>query len=173
MSVRWLGGIALIVSMLVGPGVPGTLAAQGTDVIVTSGTLDSFNDTLFHVDEFWIRVPPRTEFNRWLSRGVRHRVVILLTADPEKFGDVEHVRILSGTLIHNIAPAPTPMTEDVVGRLPEGDMGFVHVLFLKNELTGTFNPITFETKDREEATKFENYNGKPINIVIQLEPMTR
>jgi hypothetical protein len=175
MSVGSLARIALIGSMLAGLGAPGMLAAQRADVIVASGTLDDrfLHQSLFHIGEFWIRVPSDTEYNRWLSQGIGHRIVILLTDDPTKFGDVANVRILSGTLIHNIAPAPTPMTEDVIGRLPEGDMGFVHILFLKDELSGIFSPITFETKDRVEATKFEAYNGKPINIVIQIERMTR
>ena len=175
MSVGSLVRIGVIGSMCAAFGAPGTLRAQQADVVVASGTLDDrfLHESLFHIGEFWIRVPSHTEYNRWLSQGIGHRIVILLTDDPAKFGDVQNVRILSGTLIHNIAPNPTPMTEDVIGRLPEGNMGFVHILFLKDELTGSFGPITFETSDQVEATKFEAYNGKPINIVLQLERMTR
>lgn len=43
-------------------------------------------------------------------------------------------------------------------------------LFLKDELTGSFGAVTFETADRVTASKFEPYDGAHINIVIQLDP---
>jgi hypothetical protein len=170
MSIRWLARIVVIGAMFA-LRAPGTSADQGADVVVVSGELHGrfLAGELFHIDEFWIRVPNGTEFNRWLSRGLGHKVAVLITANPAKFGDVETMRILSGTLIHNIAPAPTPVVEDVVGRLPEGNLGFVHILFLKDELSGTFGPITFETTDHQEAMKFADYDGKPITIVIRIE----
>jgi hypothetical protein len=173
MSITWLARIAVIASMIIGLGATRTWATGDTDVIVASGTLHGqfLADALFHIgEEFWMRVPSDTEFNRWLSQGLNRKAVILLTTDAARYGDVKNVRILSGTLIHNIAPTPTPVTTDRVGRLPEGDMSLVHVLFLKDELTGSFGAVTFETADRVTATKFEPYDGAHINIVIQIDP---
>lgn len=165
--------MAVIASMFVGLGATGTLAADHADVIVASGKLHGqfLADALFNVgEEFWMRVPSDSEFNRWLSQGLKRPVVIRLTTDPARFADVKNMRILSGTLIHNTAPTPTPVTTDRVGRLPEGNMSFVHVLFLKDELTGSFGPITFETADRVTASKFEPYDGAHVNIVILIDP---
>jgi len=173
MSLTWLARIAVIASMFIGLGATGTVAADHTDVIVASGKLHGrfLADALFHIgEEFWMRVPSDTEFNRWLSQGLKRQVVIVLTTDPARFADAKSTRILSGTLIHNTAPTPTPATTDRVGRLPGGNMSFVHVLFLKDELTGSFGAVTFETADRVTAAKFEPYDGAHINIVIQLDP---
>ena len=171
LSVRWLVRTAVIVSMVVGPGTIAPRAADDGDLVVASGTLDGrfLDSALFHIGEFWMRVPPDTEFNRWLSQGLGRTVVIRLLTDPARFDDVKNVRILTGILMHQTAPKPTPATTDVVGRLPEGGSGFVHVLFLKDELTGTLGAVTFETADVATAAKFDIYNGLRINIVIQLE----
>jgi hypothetical protein len=168
---KWLARTAVIVSIFIGLGATRTLAAEGTEVVVVSGTLDGrfLARALFHVGEFWMRVPADTEFNRWLSQGVDRKVVIRLMSDPARFADVKNVRILSGTLKRGISPDPTPNTVDVVGRLPEGDSPVVNVLFLQNELTGGFNAITFETADLATAMKFDPYDDKHIDIVIELE----
>jgi hypothetical protein len=42
-------------------------------------------------------------------------------------------------------------------------------LFLKNELTGGISAITFETADRETATKFDFYDDAPINTVVEVK----
>lgn len=171
MSIKGLTQMAVIASVLIGLGAARTSAAEDADVIVASGTLDGhfLSQALFHIGEFWMRVPPDTEFNRWLSQGIDRKVVIMLTANPARFSDVKNVRILSGILMHGTAPSPTPATTDVIGRLPEGNLAVVHVLFLKDELTGSFGPITFETADLGTATKFEAYNDTLTNIVIQID----
>jgi hypothetical protein len=170
-STKSLARIAVIALMLISLGATGALAAEDAGVIVASGTLDGrfLAKSLFHIGEFWIRVPPDTEFNRWLSQGIDRKVVIRLMTDPARFADVKNVRILSGTLMHGTAPDSTPNTEDGIGRLPTGDSPVVHLLFLKNELTGGFNAITFETADLETAMRFDAYDNAPINIVIEIQ----
>lgn len=171
MSIKWLARIAVIVSIFIGLGATRTLAADDADVIVASGTLDGwlFAPTLFHIGEFWMRVPAHTEFNRWLSQGIHREVVIRIVTDPARFADVKNVRILSGKLMHVTAPDPTPATEDPVGRLPIGNLAFVHELFLENELTGGFSAISFETADFETALKFHAHDDTQINIVIEIK----
>jgi hypothetical protein len=72
--------------------------------------------------------------------------------------------------MHDIDPFdPTPSTTDVVGRLPRGDLRTVHELFLKDEVTGTFGAITFETADFVTVSKFDAYDNRPINIVVKIE----
>jgi hypothetical protein len=146
------------------------MAAADTDVVVASGTLDGqlLGKSLFHIGAFWIRVPANTEFYRWLSQGLDHHVVITLTTNVRRFGDEKNLRILSGTLIQETAPAPTPNTTNVVGSLPEGDLPFVHILFLKDEVTGTLGAATFETADFVTASKFNGLDNKHVDIVIQL-----
>lgn len=171
LSVKWLARAAVILPMVVGLGSTRPLAAEDVELVVASGKLDGrfLASALFHIGEFWMRVPPNTEFNRWLSQGIDRKVVIRLMTNPARFNDATNVRILTGMLTHETAPKPTPATTDVVGRLPEGDSGFVHVLFLKDELTETLGAVTFETADVATAMKFETYNGARISIVIQIE----
>ena len=170
MSARQLARIAVIVSMCILLGTTRTAPADDADVVVASGTLEGnfLAEALFHIGEFWMRVPPDTEFHRWLSQGIRRKVAIMLTANPARFGDATNVRILSGTLMHGTAPNPTPANIDVIGRLPKGNLGMVHILFLKDELTGSLGPITFETSDFETAMKFDACNGTHVNIVIKI-----
>jgi hypothetical protein len=40
-----------------------------------------------------MRVPSDTEFNRWLSQGLKGKAVIMLTDDPARFGDAKNARI--------------------------------------------------------------------------------
>ena len=77
--------------------------------------------------------------------------------------------ILSGTLMHETAPSPTPAITDVVGRLPAGNLSVVHVLFLEDELTKSIGAVTFETADADTVAKFDVYDDTPINIVIKIE----
>jgi hypothetical protein len=67
------------------------------------------------------------------------------------------------------APAFNPSTTNVIGRLPEGDSSFVHVLFLKDEITGSLGAVTFETADRITADNLDEYANTHINIVIVIE----
>ena len=147
-------------------------AAPGADAIVASGTLDGrfLAGSLFHIEEFWMRVAKGTEFHRWLSQGLDHTVVIRLAADTVPFGDEKNVRILSGTLVHETAPKPTAITTDVVGRLPAGDSGFVHVYFVRDEIggSGTLGAITFESADLATVSKFSAYEGAHVNIIIEI-----
>ena len=171
MALKRLAGMAVVISMILGPGGLRTSATADANVIVVSGTLDGefLAGALFHIGEFWMRVPPDTAFHRWFSQGMNRKVVITLTTDPARFGDAGNVRILSGTLMHGTAPQTTPATTDVVGRLPAGNSPVVHILFLKDELTGSFGAVTFETADLEVAAKFTPYDGTHINLVIQIE----
>ena len=148
-----------------------TAAAKDVEVVVASGTLEGqfLASALFHIDEFWMRVGPDTEFHRWLSQGLDRKVVILLTTQPARFDDVKNVRILSGTLIHETTPTFTSAATNVIGRFPEGDSSFVHVLFLKDEITGSIGAVTFETADRVTADNFDAYANRHINIVIVIE----
>jgi len=92
-----------------------------------------------------------------------------MTAHPDRFADAKNVRILSGTLMHQTAPAPTPAAANVFGNLPPGDSPIVHVLFLKDKLTGSLGAVTFETADLVTAAKFNDYDGTYLNIVIEIE----
>ena len=171
-SMRQLATISVLMCMFAITGASRTFGAGPSEVILASGKLEGrfLAGSLFHIDEFWIRVSTDTEFNRWLSEGLKHNVVVLLTTNPDRFGDQKNVRILSGTLQHGVAPKPTPTTTDVVGRLPEGDSGLVHILFLKDELTGSLGAVTFETADRVVASAFDVYDGAHISIVITIDP---
>ena len=171
MSIKRLARCAVIVSMFIGLGAARILAAEDAEVIVASGTLDDqfLADALFHIGEFWMRVPPDTVFHRWLSQGIGRKVVIMLTTNPARFADAKNVRILSGTLMHTTAPNPDPVTSNVIGRLPSGNVPVVHVLFLKDELTGSLGAVTFETADLVTAAKFHAYDDAQINIVIEIE----
>jgi hypothetical protein len=171
-SIKRVVRVIFAASMLIGFGARALAAEglEGADVIVVSGTLSGqfLADALFHVGEFWMRVASNTEFHRWLSQGIDRKVVITLITDPTPLEDVKNVRILSGTLIHETAPNPTPLTTNVTGRLPEGNASVVHILFLRDEATGTIGAVTFETADLDTARKFEAYDGTRVNIVIKI-----
>ena len=117
-----------------------------------------------------MKVGDGTEFHRWLSQGLDHVVVIRLMADATPVGDEKNLRILTGTLVHEVAGRVTPNTTNVVGRLPEGDSGFVHMFFVRDEIAGTgaLSPITFESADLATVAKFSAYEGAHVNIVIQI-----
>jgi hypothetical protein len=170
MPTKWLARIAVAALMFNGLVTAGTSSAADSETIAASGTLRSqpLAGDIFSIGEFWMRVPANTEFNRWLSQGTNRTVVVTLTANPARFADAKNTRILSGTLMHGTAPKPTPAATDVIGRLPEGNLPFVHVLFLKDPLTGTLGPVTFETADFATAAKFEPYDDIHINIVIEI-----
>ena len=169
-SIAWFARSVVLASMCLVLGTTRTLATDHTDVIVASGTLDGrfLAGALFHIDEFWMRVNTNTEFNRWLSGGLTRKVVVRLTTDPDRFGDRTHTRILSGTLHHETAPQPTPTSTNVVGRLPRGDSGLVHVLFLTDDTTGSLGAVTFETADLATAAAFGVYDGVPVSVIISI-----
>ena len=170
-SMKQLARTTVAVLILLGLGGARIAATKDAEVIVAAGTLDDrfLADSLFHIGEFWMKVPGDTEFNRWLSQGINRKVVIRLMTNPARFADDKNVRILSGTLMHSTAPDPTPVMTDVVGRLPNGNTPVVHVLYLKDEVTGSLGPITFETADLVTARKFDAYDSTPISIVIEIK----
>ena len=170
-SVKRLARSAVIGLMVLGLGVAKPFAADHPDVVVASGTLEGWflAGSLFHIGEFWMRVSVDTEFNRWLSGGLSHHAVVKLTTHPERIGDERNLRILTGTLKHETAPKPTPTTTNVVGRLPQGDSGLVHVLFLQDDLTGSLGAVTFETADLVTVAAFDAYDGAHVSIVIAID----
>lgn len=124
------------------------------DVTVVSGRLVHYRLTndLFHIDKLWMRVEPGTLFHRWLSDVGRRRVSVVLTGNPERFGDERDARILTGELVH--------------GTTPQQGSSVVHVLFLRDILTDTYGPITFQTEDAATARKFDASDGTIISIVM-------
>lgn len=103
--------------ILSGAAAPTIDAATTGAVVVASGKLEGrFRaGALFHIDEFWMHVNDGTEFNRWLSQGLDHEVVVRLAAGAATSGDEPNARVLSGTLSHQMAPKPTSIDSDVVG----------------------------------------------------------
>jgi hypothetical protein len=165
-----LASIAIAALVILGADSTHASTAKNAEVIVASGTLDGkfLADALFHIGEFWMRVPSNTEFHRWLEQGLDRKVVVALTHTGAQIGDEKNVRFLSGTLVHGTAPNPTANTTNVVGRLAKGDLPFVHLLFLKDDATGTFGAVTFETADSATAAKFEGLDNKHITIAIRI-----
>ena len=169
-SINQLSGIAVIVVLCVA-GAAGSHADRDFTV-VASGKLNGrfLAASLFHIDEFWMKVAGGTEFHRWLSQGLDRDVVIRVMADATTLGDEKNTRILTGTLMHEVAARVTPNSTDVVGRMPEGDSGFVHVFFVRDEIAGTgaLSAITFESADLATVAKFTAYEGSHVNIVIEI-----
>ena len=170
-AVRRFAQMLAVAVMALSLGATRASASPDADVLVASGTLDDhyLDRDLFHIGEFWMQVPSKTQFHRWLLDGMNRRVDILITTDPKRFSDEKNVRILDGTLMHQTAPKPTASSVDVKGALPDGNLAVVHVLFLKDETTGTFGPITFETSDFATASKFDAYDDRHIAIIIKIE----
>ena len=113
-----------------------------------------FRNALFHIGDLWMRVAPGTEFHRWLLRGAGRAAAISVTADPDDLGDLPNVRILSGRLSHQTAPSLDPV---------------VHILFLRDDVTGGLGAVTFETEDRIIADTFDACGDVKIGIVIRIE----
>jgi hypothetical protein len=130
-------------------------ARKNADVTVASGKLvhHALTDDLFRIDHLWMRVRSDTEFHRWLSQGINHKVEIILTYDPRRFDDVAGVRVLTGTMTHDTAPSAKSV---------------VHILFLWDEETGSPGPITFETTDDRLAGKFDEFDSGEVSLVIRL-----
>jgi hypothetical protein len=170
--VHQFAQITVVASMCTGPGAAWLEADEAAAAVVASGTLHGrFRAaSLFHIDEFWMQVASGTDFHRWLSQGLGRLVVVRLTADATQVHDEKRMRILTGTLVHETAPRPTSITTNVVGRLPEGDSGLVHVFFVTDEIAGrgTLSAVTFETADLATVSKFAAYEGGRINIVIEI-----
>ena len=148
-----------------------THAVAPADVTLAEGKLEHhrISNELFKIDELWLRVAADTEFHRWLSQGINHTVAIALTTNTGRLVDETGARILTGRLMHETAPNPTPMPVDVVGQLPPGNLPTVHIVFLRDELTGTIGAVTLQTSDRETAAKFDGLDDAHVSIVITLK----
>jgi hypothetical protein len=123
---------------------------------VVHGKLGHHRSTnaLFHIGDLWMQVSPGTEFHRWLLRGAGRPATISVTADPADLDDLPNVRILTGRLTHQTAPSLDPV---------------VHILFLRDEVTGALGAVTFETEARIIAAAFDACGDAQIGIVIEIE----
>lgn len=127
-----------------------------TELTMVSGTLKRhlLTNDRFHIDGLWMQVAPDTEFHRWLSQGIDRNVAILLVVNADRFADLKGVRILTGHLVHNIAPAGSPI---------------VHELFLKDPATGAVDVITFETTDAAIAKAFDFHDNAEVSLILQIK----
>ena len=167
-AVRRAIAIALAGVIAIGAGTAVASAAKEPEVVVASGKMDGRfrTDSLFHIDEFWMQVNSGTEFHRWLSRGLHKKVVVSLTTSADELNDEKDTRILTGTLIHQTAPREGP---GAGARLPHGDSGLAHILYLQDDLSGSLGAVTFETADRLTAQKFDVYDGKRVTVIIRIK----
>src|SRR5689334_11244738 len=133
---------------------------EGRDVPVVCGRLtqDRSHDNLFRVGELWLHARRGSVMDRWLSQAANRRVVVTLTSHPDAYGDRANVKILTGTLQHNTAPR---------------GMTTIHIVFMRDEMTGTLGPITFETTAFNVASRFDRYTGKDVSIVVRVLPRLR
>jgi len=148
--------LLLLMLLLAGVSAPGQTVVQDADVTVVSGKLAHhwLTNGLFRISDLCMQVAPNTQFHRWLSQGINRDVAIILTRNPDTFGDRDNVRILRGTLTHETAPTTSPI---------------VHVMFLKDELTGSVGAVTFQTDDPVTARKFDVYDGADASIIIEIK----
>lgn len=100
-----------------------------------------------------MRVEPHTAFHRWIVQGAGNRAAIALTDDAARFADVPDVRILTGRLMHQTAPSASPV---------------LHMLFLKDDVTGSLGAVTFETKDPVIAQTFDRWADVNVSIIIEI-----
>jgi hypothetical protein len=145
----------LVAALLLAAASPAPQASFGGDVIVVSGELVHHRATneLFHIDELWMQVTPDTVFHRWLSQGIDREVSIILTRNPERYGDFSNVRILSGRLMHITVPSVSPV---------------MHVLYVEDQETGALSPVTFQTDDPDTARKFDEFEDRDVSLVIEI-----
>jgi len=130
------------------------VSRRGIEVVHGQLEHHRFMNALFHIGDLWMQVSPGTEFHRWLLRGAGRPAAISVTADPADLDDLPNVRILPGRLNHQTAPSLDPV---------------VHILFLRDEVTGTLGAVTFETEDRIIADAFDACGDVKIGIVIEIE----
>lgn len=128
---------------------------EARDVPVACGRLaqDRSPDNLFHVGELWLHAPRGSVMDRWLSQAANGQVAVTLTSHPDVYGDQSNVKILTGTLQHNTAPY---------------GLATIHIVFMRDEVTGTLGPITFETTAFGVASQFDRYTGKDVSIVVRV-----
>ena len=163
--------IALLLLAASTVGATGQKLSGTGDVTIAEGKLkhSGLSNELFRIDGLWIRVTENTEFHGWLSQGIDHRVAFVLTSNTGRLTDEKGTRILTGKLIHETAPTPTSNAVDAVGQLPPGDLPMVHIVFLKDEQTGTIGAVTLQTSDRLTASKFTGFDDVIVSIVIKVE----
>jgi hypothetical protein len=128
---------------------------EARDVPVACGRLaqDRSHVNLFHVGELWLHAPTGSIMNRWLLQAADAQVAVTLTSRPDTYGDSPDVKILTGTLQHNTAPR---------------GLATIHIVFMRDEVTGTIGPVTFETTTFGVASRFDRYTGKNVSIVIRV-----
>jgi hypothetical protein len=148
-----LRALAAVLLLAASPAVP--QVTSDSDIVAVSGELEHhrMSNSLFHIDDFWMRVAPDTQFHRWLSQGIDREVSIILTRNPDSYGDRENVRILSGRLMHQTVPSESPV---------------MHVLFLQDEETGTIGAVTFQTDNPVIARKFDPFDDRGVSIIIEI-----
>jgi hypothetical protein len=129
-------------------------APDDKEVAVATGTLvhHELTDDLFHIDNLWMKVKPGTAFHRWMMQGVDRTAFVIVTTNPERFLDADNVRILPGRLMHNTTP--------------DEDGPPMHLLFLKDELTGSLGAVTFQTDDPAIVKKVEPFCDTRISVII-------
>ena len=147
---------ALLLVALYGGVCAAHAPAAHADVTVASGKLEHhfMTNDLFHIDELWMQVESDTVFHRWLSQGINDHVAITLTTDPGRFGDRPSVKILTGKMMRGVDPGTSPI---------------VHMIFLRDELTGSLGAVTFETDDPVTALKFDGFDDTEVSIVIEIK----
>ena len=168
MTKPWAASLVLLAAL--GPWA--TLhAAERADVTLAAGKLahHRFSNDLFQVAELWIRVAENTEFHRWLSQGIDREVSVVITTQTARLTDETDTRILTGKLVHQTAPNPTPNTVDVVGQLPPGDLPMVHIVFVRDEAFGTLGAVTLQTSDGATASRLEGFDDASVSIVIAIK----
>jgi hypothetical protein len=147
------------------------LTAERPDVTLAAGKLahHRISNELFQVEELWIRVAEDTEFHRWLSQGINHEATVVITTRTARLTDEAGTRILTGKLIHQTAPNPTPKIVDVVGEIPPGDLPMVHIVFVRDELLETLGAVTLQTSDGATASRLEGFDDATVSIVIAIK----
>jgi hypothetical protein len=126
-----------------------------TEITVVSGSIahHRLTNDLFHIDGLWFRVPPGTELHRWFLQARPAPMAVILTANPERFGDGRDVRILNGTLIHELAPQTLPMT---------------HSVLIRDQSTGGLSSVTLETTNLLIVRRLAVYDDEEVSVVFKI-----
>ena len=110
-------------------------------------------DNLFRVGKLWLHAPRGSVFDRWLAQAAGAEVVVSLTSRPDSHGGEPNLKILTGTLQHNTAPS---------------ELDTIHVVYMRDQHTGTPGPVTFETTAFDLASRFDAYAGRTVSIIIRV-----
>jgi len=147
-----LACVALAVQVFVDLKTP---TCEARDLPLACGRLvqDHRTDNLFHVGELWLHAPRGSVFHRWLLQAADGQVTVTLTSRPDAYGDDPNVKIVTGTLQHNTAPAGTET---------------IHIVFMRDDVTGVLGPVTLETTAFSVASRVDRFTGQPVSIVIRI-----